>query len=159
MPKIAKVIIICSGNVARSPVAKFLAQFRAKQLDADLHFDSAGFFNAFGYMLPQSQAYLNIKKIKHSRFIPKVIDKKLLEKQDLIITMEKSHVIKIRETYPDIIDIGEKTFTLKEFNGENEDLDIIDPYYEDSKNYEKILNEIDENIINMVKKIIKLNTK
>lgn len=151
------VIIICSGNVARSPVAKFLAQSYAKQLNADLHFDSAGFFNAFGYMLPQSQAYLNIKKINHSGFMPKIINKKLLEKQDLIITMEKSHVIKIRGIYSDIIGIDEKTFTLKEFNGENEDLDILDPYYENNMIYERILNEIDENIFNMVKKIIELN--
>ena len=108
-------------------------------------------------MQPESQEYLNSKGIKHSDFRPQIINRKLLEKQDLIITMERSHVNDIRENYHGVNDINKKLFTLKEFNGETDDLDIIDPYYTSNKTYQKILKIIDENIDKMIKKIILKN--
>ncbi len=157
MSKIKKILLVCLGNTARSPAAEYLAKFYAKKYNTDLRFESAGFINAFSYMQPESQEYLNSKGIKHSDFRPQIIDRKLLEKQDLIITMEKSHVIDIRENYQGVTDFSKKLFTLKEFNGETEDLDIIDPYYASTNTYQKILKIIDENIEKMIKKIIRTN--
>ena len=157
MNKISKILIVCLGNTARSPAAEYLARDYAKKYYINLTFESAGFINAFSYMQPESQEYLNSKGIKHSDFRPQIIDRKLLEKQDLIITMEKSHVIDIRENYQGVNDISKKLFTLKEFNGETDDLDIIDPYYASTKTYQKVLKIIDENIEKMIKKIIRIN--
>jgi protein-tyrosine-phosphatase len=81
----------------------------------------------------------------------------LLEKQDLIITMETSQVQEIRNNYAGIVDIDKKTFTLREFNGETEELDIIDPYYENANTYTKVLRIIDENIEKMINKITQIN--
>jgi len=157
MNNISKVLIVCLGNTARSPPAEYLARDYAKKYDVNLTFESAGFINAFSYMQPESQEYLNSKGIKHSDFRPQIINRKLLEKQDLIITMEKSHVIDIRENYQGVNDISKKLFTLKEFNGETDDLDINDPYYASTKTYHKVLKIIDENIEKMIKKIIRIN--
>ncbi len=157
MKKISKILLTCLGNTARSPAAEYLARFYATKKGANLTFESAGFINAFSYMQPESQEYLNAKGINHSDFRPQIINRKLLEKQDLIITMEESHVQEIRDNYPGIIDIDKKTFTLREFNGETEELDIIDPYYTSSNTYKKVLKIIDDNIEKMVKKIIQIN--
>lgn len=157
MSKIKKILLVCLGNTARSPAAEYLAKFYAKEYNTDLRFESAGFINAFSYMQPESQEYLNSKGIKHSDFRPQIIDRKLLEKQDLIITMEKSHIIDIRENYQGVNDFSKKLFTLKEFNGETDDIDIIDPYYASTNTYQKILKIIDENIEKMIKKIIRTN--
>ena len=157
MSKIKKILLVCLGNTARSPAAEYLAKFYAKKYKSDLRFESAGFINAFSYMQPESQEYLNSKGIKHSDFRPQIINRKLLERQDLIITMEKSHVTDIRENYQGDNDISKKLFTLKEFNGETDDLDIIDPYYASTKTYQKVLKIIDENIEKMIKKIIRIN--
>ena len=154
---IEKILLVCLGNTARSPAAEYLARDYAKKYDVNLTFESAGFINAFSYMQPESQEYLNSKGIKHSDFRPQIIDRKLLEKQDLIITMEKSHIIDIRENYQGINNISKRLFTLKEFNGESEDLDIIDPYYASTNTYQKILKIIDDNIEKMIKKIIRTN--
>jgi protein-tyrosine-phosphatase len=48
-------------------------------------------------------------------------------------------------------------FTLKEFVGDSQDLDIIDPYYESNSKFQEILGIIDEYIEKMVKKIRNLN--
>jgi len=157
MSKISKVLITCFGNTARSPAAEYLARDYVKKKGVDLIFESAGFINAFSHMQPESQKYLNVKGINYSDFHPQIINRKLLEKQDLIITMEKSHADEIRDNFSGIVGIDKKTFTLKEFNGEIEDLDIVDPYYESNDTYKKVLRIIDDNIEKMINKIIKIN--
>ncbi len=157
MKRISRILLICLGNTARSPAAEYLARDYANKKGANLTFESAGFINAFSYMQPESQEYLNAKGINHSDFRPQIINRKLLEKQDLIITMEVSHAQEIRDNYPRIVDIDKKTFTLREFNGDTEELDIIDPYYTSTNTYKKVLRIIDENIEKMINKIIQIN--
>ena len=157
MNKIRNILLICSGNTARSPTAEYLGSFYAKKYNADLKFDSGGLFNAFSYMQPESQEYLKSKGIDPSGFSPKVINKSLLEKQDLIITMEEYHVEQIRKNFGDIPNISEITFTLKEFNGENGD--ILDPYYTNRATYLKVMRELDDHIEKLVKNVIEKNKK
>jgi len=160
MNKIKNVLFICMGNTARSPAAEYLAKGLKKRYKDELEdiiFDSAGFFNAFSYMQPESYDYLKSKGINSSDFIPKIINKNLLEKQDLILTMEYSHSIDIKNNYPNVKDIDKKTFTLKEFAGETRDLDIIDPYYTSRSVYNKILKIIDDFVNKAVNRIIEIN--
>lgn len=157
MNKIRRVLFVCLGNTARSPAAEYLARYYAEKLDADLEFDSCGFFNAFNYIQPESQKYLNEKGIKHSDFIPKIINRRLLEKQDLVLTMENKHSKDIKNTFINVREIKKHTFTLKEFNGESHDIDIIDPYYTSNKTYRKVLTIIDVQVEKAVRKIIKIN--
>ncbi|MFW9948380.1 MAG: hypothetical protein ACFFDX_16255, partial [Candidatus Odinarchaeota archaeon] len=148
---------VCAGNTARSPAAEYLAKYYARKYNVNLHFDSCGFFNAFSYMQPESKEYLDLKGIKSSDFRPKILNRTLLEKQDLIITMERSQSNDIIKNYPYISNIDKITFTLKEFNEETSDLDITDPYYTNQTVYMKVLNIIDKNVENMIKKIIEMN--
>ncbi|MFW9902055.1 MAG: hypothetical protein ACFFDY_12350 [Candidatus Thorarchaeota archaeon] len=154
MKNIKRILFVCLGNTARSPVAEHLARFYAEKFQLDLDFDSCGFFNAFSYMQPESRRYLDSKGIKHSNFKPKIINRNLLEKQDLILTMESQHSREIIQNFKDIKNIENKTFTLKEFNGEMHDVDIIDPYYTSTDNYMEVLRIIDENVEKTIKKIL-----
>ncbi len=157
MNKIRRVLFVCLGNTARSPAAEYLARYHAEKLDVELEFDSCGFFNAFNYMQPESQKYLIEKGIKNLNFTPKIINRRLLEKQDLILTMETSHSNDIKNTFNNIREIKRKTFTLKEFNGESYDIDIIDPYYTSNETYRKVLKIIDDQVEKAVRKIVKIN--
>ena len=155
MSKIKRILIVCTGNTARSPAGEYLAKYYTKKYNSDLIFDSAGFVNAFSYMQPDSQKYLNTKGIIHSDFSPKILNKALLKKQNLIITMEKQHAMEIKANFNDIQDIEKNTHTLKVFNGGEGD--IIDPYYESQTTYIKVMNELDKQIEKMVLKIIEIN--
>ena len=157
MNKVKRVLFICLGNTARSPAAEYLARYYAEKNNIVLVFSSAGFINAFSYMQRESQKYLNLKKINHSDFIPQLINAKLLRSQDLVLTMERSHAIDIINNYKSIENIDRKTFTLREFNGETEDLDIIDPYYTSPNTYRNVLKNIDRNVQLALKKISEMN--
>jgi protein-tyrosine-phosphatase len=158
--KIKNVLFVCMGNTARSPAAEYLAKGLKQKYNEQLKeikFDSAGFFNAFSYMQPESRNYLKSKGINPSDFLPKVINKNLLDQFDLILTMEQSHSTDIIKNYNDLKDIGKKTFTLKEFCGDINDIDIIDPYYTNSSVYMEILEIIDKYIEKAILKIIEIN--
>ena len=157
MDKIKRILLLCLGNTARSPAAEYLARYYANKKGINLTIESAGFINAFSYMQPESQAYLTAMGISHSDFRPQIVNRKLLEKQDLIITMERSNALEIKDNFPGVVDIDKKTFTLREFNGDTEELDIIDPYYTSTNTYKKVLRIIDENIEKMINKIIQIN--
>ncbi|MEJ2294436.1 MAG: hypothetical protein P8Y23_06660 [Candidatus Lokiarchaeota archaeon] len=119
---ISKILFICLGNTARSPVAEYLARYYA-----------------------------------HKYSLKLLITRKLIEKQDLILTIENSHKKDILQNYRNIFDIQNKVFTIKEFNGETTDIDIIDPYYASKKTYQKVLATIDENVKKALKIIAKSN--
>jgi protein-tyrosine phosphatase len=157
MSLIQNVLWVCLGNTARSPAAEYLARHYAKTFNLNLTFQSCGFFNAFSYMQPESREYLSSKGIDHSDFRPQIVTRKLLEKQDLILTMESSHVSEIVSRFGNLKDIEKKTFTLKGFNGAKADLDIIDPYYTSKQTYNRVLKIIDENVKKAIEKIIKIN--
>lgn len=157
MNKIRRVLFVCLGNTARSPAAEYLARHYASKLNVDVQFDSCGFLSAFSYIQPESRKYLDSKGIKHSDFIPKIINRNLLEIQDLILTMEEKFSKDIRGSFNNIRDIEKKTFTLKEFNNKTHDIDIIDPYYTSDATYRRILSIIDDNVERAIKKIIKIN--
>jgi protein-tyrosine-phosphatase len=153
--KINRILITCTGNTARSPAGEYLAKYYAKKNNIDLIIESAGEFNAFAYMQPESQEYLNSKGIDHSDFIPQTLNAPLLRKQDLIITMAEHHKELIFSEFGNVEDIRDKTFTLKEFLGGKGD--IIDPYYTNKSTYMKVMREIESLIEKMIKKIKKLN--
>lgn len=160
MDKIKNILWVCYGNTARSPVAEYLAKELKNKYENELQnvtFESAGFINAFSFIQPESRQYLDSKGINHSDFSPQTINHELLEKQDLILTMERSHALEIIRNFDTIENIEKKTFTLKEFNGETDNVDIIDPYYTSNETYYKVLKIIDAHVKKATEKIIEIN--
>ena len=162
MSKIKNVLFICYANTCRSPAAEYFAKAlkgkKYKNELKDVNFDSAGWHNAFDHAQPETINYLKTKGIDMSNFHPKVISKELIKKYDLIIGMERYHLVKLKHNFRDLKKFFEgKLFTLKQFNGAKTDLNIPDPYNTGIDNYNSILKIVEEYVEKLIKKIIELN--
>jgi len=160
MTKIKRVLFICYANTCRSPAAQHLANFYAKKYELKgVLFDSAGWHNAFDYAQPETIDYVKLKGIEINDFQPKVITRELIEKQDLIIGMERYHLIKVKKRFKDLQEqLKQKQYTLKEFNGaDKEDINIPDPYKTGKKRYDEILEIVEKNVEALVKKVKSIN--
>lgn len=160
MTKLKRVLFICYANTCRSPAAENFARYYAKKYNLkDIVFTSAGWHDAFNYAQPETINYVQEKcSIDMSSFRPKIITRELIEKQDLIIGMEKYQLLKVRKKFKDLRDkLKDKMFTLKQFNGAyKRDLNIPDPYMTGIENYNSILKIVDDNVELLVKNLLKL---
>jgi protein-tyrosine-phosphatase len=144
-------LFVCYGNIARSLMAEGYLKKMISERNLKIQVSSAG-LNAKG--LPPTKETLEIMKkeqIDLSDHTAIQLTLNLLERVDLVLTMEEAHKKAILFYYPQFKD---KVFTLKEFAGETEDLNIQDPYGKDIKVYETQYGEIKSNIIKSFDKIV-----
>ena len=157
---IRKVLFICYANTCRTPAAEKLAKFYAKKFNLkEVEFDSAGWHIAFDNAQPETIEFLKLKGIDISDFKPKPITHELIEKQDLIIGMERYQLTKIKNKFKDLKEnLKSKLYTLKEFNGaDKKDMNIPDPYKTEKDRYFEILEIVEKNVELLVKKVRQIN--
>ncbi len=157
---IRRILFICYANTCRTPAAEKLAEHYAKKYDLrGVSFDSAGWHIAFDHAQSETIDYITSKGIEMEDFRPKAISRSLIEKQDIIIGMERYQLTKIRNNFKDLKEnLKGKLYTLKEFNGEGKrDLNIPDPYKTGRKRYFEILEIVEKNVELLVQKVKEIN--
>ena len=157
---ISRILFICYANTCRTPAAEKLAKYYAKKYDLkEVSFDSAGWHMAFDHAQLETIEYVKLKGIEMSDFKPKPITQALIEKQDLIIGMERYQLTKIKNKFKALKEsLKGKLYTLKEFNGaDKRELNIPDPYKTEKDRYFEILEIVEKNVEMLVKKIRQIN--
>ena len=142
-----RILFICSGNTSRSPMAEGI--FR--QMVSDVEISSAG-FSTFSGERASRYAILACKKhgIDLSGFRTTNISDVDFNEIDLALTATESARDKIMRLYPNV-----EAYTIREYSGEYEDLDIKDPsedslgdhvvcFFEIKEALEKILEKHEE---------------
>jgi protein arginine phosphatase len=142
-----RILFVCTGNTCRSPMAE--AILKSKKIDG-LEVKSAGVYAATG-----SEASANAKKvleenqIEHNH-LSNMLTFESVHWADLILTMTFSHKNTILQQYPEI---AGKVFTLKEFTGEQYDVDVVDPFGGSVAIYQETYQELDKLIIKAIEKM------
>ncbi|NVM44899.1 MAG: hypothetical protein HWN79_08275 [Candidatus Lokiarchaeota archaeon] len=157
---IRRILFICYANTCRTPAAFEFAKLYANKFGLKgVIFDSAGWHIVFNHAQPETIEYLKLKGIEMNDFKPKPITGELIEKQDLIIGMERYQLTKIKNKFKTIKeDLRGKLYTLKEFNGaDKKNLNIPDPYKKEKERYFEILEIVEKNVEMLVKKVGKIN--
>lgn len=150
------ILFVCTGNTCRSSMAEGIFKHLLKDAGKDnINVSSAG-INAFeGDDANEKAIYtLNKKGIDILNHKARLLTKKIINDSDLILTMTNSHKRVILNAAPEY---SNKVYTLKEYafiinneETEGKNLDIVDPFGLGYNVYEKVAEEIEENL----KKII-----
>jgi protein-tyrosine phosphatase len=139
------ILMVCLGNICRSPLAEGIMQQHLESSGMQGHVDSAGVLSFHQGNPPQPGSIrvaanhgLDISQQKSRPFIIEDFDR-----FDLIFTMDRSvhEQISSLTTNPDQLS---RTHLLLEFAGTNELFDVPDPYRMSDDAFEQVYQLIDE---------------
>jgi protein-tyrosine phosphatase len=137
------ILVVCIGNICRSPIAEALLKEQYPQK----HIDSAGLSAVVGNPVDSnSQAVMDLYDIDMSNHIAKQISEKLVMKADLIFTMSDGQTKWIEERWPHC---RGKTFKI----GHWIDKEIADPYQHEISLFETARQDIAESLEPWIEKI------
>lgn len=135
------VLMVCMGNICRSPMARVIAQKIAFDagLSPQLKFDSAGTHAAHSgeKMDPRAQAVLLRHGYQAGKVRSRRIAKQDFEAFDLILAMDSSNLAHLQSDCP-----PEHRHKIKLFLADVPDLgqqDVPDPYYGNAQGFERVL--------------------
>lgn len=113
-PSVERILIVCSGNICRSPYAAYMLQARLTQSGITrISVDSAGTRAETGRaMAPRISGALARRAIETSGFRSKPLTSHLVERADLILTAETAHRANVVRLEPAALG---RVFTLRQF--------------------------------------------
>lgn len=140
-----RVLMVCLGNICRSPIAEELLRIKCNQIGLTIHVDSAGTANYHvgeapdNRMVRTAQNYgINISNLRARQF--KLDD---FDNFDLILAMDKDNLRDLiarcsKEEHK------QKLLKYQDFAEINSPTDVPDPYYGTSEDFIETFTIIDE---------------
>lgn len=132
---IRRVLMVCLGNICRSPIAEFVLRER---LEGDVAVESAGIAAVPGARInPRALTVLERHGIDADAHVARRLDRGMLERADLVLAMERAHVDFIRAFAPAATG---KTFLLGRWQG---DFEIPDPLGKPQESFDRVFRMIE----------------
>lgn len=152
-----KILMVCLGNICRSPLAQGVLEKKIKNKGLNWVVDSAGTSGWHDGELPDKRAIKTAQKygIDISKQISRKINKTDFEDFDLICTMDSSN-------YQDVLKLAsnelqkEKVKLLLNLAYPNKNMAVPDPYYDNR--FEEVYQILDEALEIFLTKHIKTNS-
>lgn len=150
------VLVICTANICRSPVAEGLLRDRLhKQGLTHWTVSSAGTWAQVRRGASQnSVVVMNERGLDISNHLAQMVEAKHLREADLVLCMETGHAEALRAEFHQY---APKVYLLTEMAGRN--YSINDPYGQSLSAYKLMANEVEEIIDEGLEEIIRLAEK
>ena len=130
----SNVVVICVGNICRSPMAEALLLQRA---DEQVQVGSAGTHAMLNSpMDPLAQAVLQQHQVPIRRHRARQVDRAMLHRADLILLMEPSQLNSVLKLAPEV---RGKTFLIGKWQHQ---LEIADPYRQPKLAFEQTYEQL-----------------
>ena len=110
-----RILLVCTGNTCRSPMAEALFRSMAQAENVDVEVRSAGVYAVDGMPMSENAAQvLREKGVDPGSFRSSQLTGEMVQWADTILTMTSRHKRQLLEMHPEA---AEKTFVLKEYAG------------------------------------------
>lgn len=141
-----KILIVCTGNICRSPVAEKILKKKKPSLEvksAGIHGLKGRTIEKNGIDLLKANGYIETDHVARK------LNNKMILDADIILTMENFHVQNLIKTYPES---SGKIMLLGKWI---DDLQIFDPYRKSSEVFVQVFRQIEESCDAWVKVLSK----
>ncbi len=142
------ILMVCMGNICRSPMAQAVAQSQASGLGLlNVKIDSAGTHghaHAGEPPDPRARAALQRREIPLPRHRARRITSRDFERHDLIVAMDRYNLGALREVCPPGVE--HKLVLLLDFVPARRGQDIPDPYFGDMAGFERVLDLCEDGV-------------
>jgi protein-tyrosine phosphatase len=148
-----KILMVCLGNICRSPMAHGLLQDKIARLKLDWEVDSAGTSGYHKGELPDKRAIACMKKhgidITYQRSRPITI--KDLEYYDLIFVMDRANLRDVSDMAGTETELQKIAIIMSLANGQHPE-DVPDPYYDGNNGFEIVYSMLDKATDKLIEK-------
>lgn len=135
-----RILIVCVGNICRSPTAEYLLRHRLGDSHAS-EVSSAGLSAMTGYPVDATALQLlREHDVNGEPHRARQLTTALLRQSSLILAMEKTHVAEIGRMAPEA---SGKVFMLSRWDGGR---DVPDPYRQERAAFEHVFALIDQGV-------------
>lgn len=135
-----KVLIVCKGNICRSPTAEAVLREKALRLGLALEIDSAGVENYHCGSKPDPRAIEHARRRGYDLTSQRArqIERHDFSHFDLILAADKSNLADLKNLCP-----AEHHSKIVLFLGQ---YDLLDPYWGGTEEFEEVLNLIENRV-------------
>lgn len=134
-----RILVVCVGNICRSPTAEYLLRQRLPQGGVEV--GSAGLGAMIDYPIESTAAQVLVDHgIDGSEHRARQVTPGLLRESDLILVMEKSHVAAIGRMAPEV---SGKVFLLGKWQ---DDAEISDPFRQERPAFDHVYDLIESSV-------------
>jgi protein-tyrosine phosphatase len=139
-----KVLIVCSGNICRSPMAEVVLDQLARRGGLDLQVDSAGTgsWHEGEAMDRRAVATLGARGYDATQHLARQVEAQWLAARDLVLAADRGHLKDLRRLASRLPQAAPITL-LGSFSRDPSQPDIPDPYYGDAPDFEGCLDLIE----------------
>ena len=148
-----RILFVCTGNICRSPTADGIARQLAERLGLErrFEFDSAGThaYHTGEAPDPRAQRAARGRGYDLSRLRARPLIEEDFETFDLILAMDKGHLVWLKRRCPD--HLHHKLALFLSFSELWPHEDVPDPYYGESEDFELVLDMCEETLPRLFK--------